>query len=207
MFHAYFQFVDKLVSCTLCRLIPTYGDVLRYLLFLKKNIWVPWRNTVSIFDIFEQILRAIIAVIWASMNCGISLVVGCFSPPPPEVEQVPIIERITTCIMGSLSLCGDMLTHPFAALESCLSVCSNPSSLVDCLPTVPSSVLECLDTTSESLISCRAAAGSTGRWLYESTSACLEFLSPRLYEGFQSAVEYCLRTIQWIGRQIRLFFR
>jgi len=134
-------------------------------------------------------------------------VLGCFSSSPPEVEQVPIVERVMICIMGSLSSCGDMLAHPFAALESCLSVCSNPSSLGDYLPAVPSPVLECLDTTSESFTSCRAAAGSTGRWLYESTSACLEFLSPRLYEGFQSAVEYCLRTIQWIGRQIRLFFR
>lgn len=168
---------------------------------------MPWRNTVSIFDILEQILRAIIAVIWASINCVISLVVGCFSPPPPEVEQVPIVEQVTTCIMGSLSSCGDMLAHPFAALESCLLVCSNPSSLGDYLPSVPSSVLECLDTTSESFIACRTAVGSSGRWLYESTSACLEFLSPRIYEGFQAAVDYFLRTIEWIGRQIRLFFR
>ncbi|KAJ1405509.1 hypothetical protein B484DRAFT_214744 [Ochromonadaceae sp. CCMP2298] len=96
-----------------CVVVPTFGDAIKFALFLNKNIWTDWRKPGPVF----QMLFDSYAYLRTSTISMAACFCGMFAAGESAPQTTSLVDRLISC----LSLCQEQGVS--GACESCWGSC------------------------------------------------------------------------------------
>mmetsp|Transcript_3062 Transcript_3062/g.4770 ORF Transcript_3062/g.4770 Transcript_3062/m.4770 type:complete len:323 (-) Transcript_3062:1140-2108(-) len=206
-----------------CILVPALGDVLKFGLFINKNIWVNWRNPVpvyqSVYDAFDYCKDKLAALI----VCCVAMTSSS------QASDVSLLDRCISCLStiqdeGISGICmflwSSLLAIPGYIYDSfswCIS--EGPSGIFDTMMNScsdfpsPSAMYDscynwfCVSGGTASSESIFLRAWGCIAYMASATWDALSTYGPQLFNLLRQLVEAIGSGLLWIWRQLKLFCR